>query len=100
LIRPYAQRIETPARKPRCDGGAPRGLAAIFALAGFRIWDALAVLNLVLIESNGINALRQEAAAVGVYEPENAVALRNSKVPARPKITVGHTAPSGSWHLS
>ncbi len=75
LVRPGAERVDAPARQPRVDGFAPGIEAAVFAPARVRVRDALGVLDFVLVEVDGVDALRQEAAAVGVDQPERAVAL-------------------------
>ena len=94
LVRPRAERIEAPARKPLRHRGAPAIDAAVFAPAGLRIGDALGALNLVLVEAYGVDALRQEAPAVGIDQPECAVVAVDAESPARPRPAVGHAAPS------
>jgi hypothetical protein len=73
-------------------------LLAIIA-ARFGVGNAFTVLNFVLIEPYRVDAFRQEAAAVGVDQPEHAIALADSKESCRPELAVGNAAPSGFGHL-
>jgi hypothetical protein len=57
-------------------------------------------LDPILIESHRIDALRQKAAAIGVDEPEYAVALADSEESTRPETAVGDSAPSRFWYLN
>jgi hypothetical protein len=65
-----------------------------------RVRNAVAVLNLVLLELYRVDPFRQEAAAVGVDKPEQAIALVYSKESTWPEAAVGNAAPSGFWHLN
>src|SRR5271169_2203481 len=58
LVGPGAERIETPPREPPGRGGAPCILVTVFALAGFRIGNAVATLDAVLFEPHRIHSLR------------------------------------------
>jgi hypothetical protein len=50
----------------------------------------------ILIEANRVDALGNEAAAIGVDKPEHTVTLGHTKEPARAEAVVGDAAPFGS----
>jgi hypothetical protein len=57
-------------------------------------------LDAILIKSHRIDAFGKKAAALGIDQPENPIALTDVKVSARRKHALGNATPSGLRHVS
>ena len=96
FIRPAAERVEFPARQPVCRRRAPDVLAAVFLPARVGVGHAIGIADVVLIEADSVHALGKKAAAVGIDQPEHAVALVNAKETASAEAVIGDSTPFGS----
>ena len=71
-------------------------LAAVFLPTRVGVGHAIGVSDVVLIEADRIHALGKKAAAVGIDQPEHAVALVNAKKAASAETVIGDSTPFGS----
>jgi len=93
LVRPAGDRVEFPACQPVGSCGTPRLQAAVLRSAGLGIGHALSAANAVLIEADGIDPLGEKAAAVGIDEPEHAIALGNAEETAPAEAVIDDPSP-------